>query len=370
VSALALAFLSAVLPISPIGATEKSEPASAPSTSAEARTDALVDTVSAAWFKAEWHSYADRFVTADGRVVDNANGNISHSEGQGYGLLLAARAGDADRFDTLWQWTHAHLLVRGDGLAAWKWDSREGRVTDVNNATDGDILIAWALWDGARRFNRPDYRRAAERLARNIGSESVKTGKAGPFLLPGVKGFGPSEQPDGPVINLSYWVFPAFAALKELAPETDWDGLKGSGMALLDASRFGSYGLPTEWESITGPWPRPAQGFPALFGYNAIRIPLYLALDRGAVAQKALHRFAGAWTRNGLEAHLLNSKVAAIVPPIEAPGYDLVLAVARCATAGEAIPPEMINTRSDLYYPETLRLLSVVALQERYPACL
>jgi endoglucanase len=37
----------------------------------------------------DWAAYRDRFVMPDGRVVDDANGGISHSEGQGYGLLLA-----------------------------------------------------------------------------------------------------------------------------------------------------------------------------------------------------------------------------------------------------------------------------------------
>ena len=50
------------------------------------------------WFEAEWQIYASTFVTADGRIVDNANGNVSHSEGQGYGLLLAALADDFERF--------------------------------------------------------------------------------------------------------------------------------------------------------------------------------------------------------------------------------------------------------------------------------
>ena len=38
---------------------------------------------------ADWAAYRDRFVLPDGRVVDDANGGISHSESQGYGLLLA-----------------------------------------------------------------------------------------------------------------------------------------------------------------------------------------------------------------------------------------------------------------------------------------
>ena len=330
-------------------------------------TQALVDDASRAWLAREWQDYAQRFVTADGRVVDNGNGDVSHSEGQGYGLLLAARVGDAARFETIWHWTAAHLMVRKDGLAAWKWQA--GAVADTNNASDGDVLIAWGLWEAARRFDRADYRAAAEGIARAIGAAIVTKGSAS-ILLPGAQGFAAGEQPDGPIVNLSYWVFPAFPALGDLAPKTDWAGLRRNGLALLDASRFGSHGLPTDWVALAGDRPRPAKNFPPVFGYNAIRIPLYLALDGAADARRALHRFAGTWTREGAGALALDGQPAGIVPPIGTAGYDLVLAVARCVAGGQAIPPEMINTRSDLYYPETLRLLSVLAIQERYPACL
>ncbi len=37
-----------------------------------------------------WSEFRTRFLTADGRVVDTGNQGVSHSEGQGYGLLLAA----------------------------------------------------------------------------------------------------------------------------------------------------------------------------------------------------------------------------------------------------------------------------------------
>ena len=47
----------------------------------------------------QWQPWRDRFMTADGRIVDDANSNISHSEGQGYGLLLAALAQDRAALD-------------------------------------------------------------------------------------------------------------------------------------------------------------------------------------------------------------------------------------------------------------------------------
>lgn len=334
------------------------------------RTQSLVDGVSRAWLAAAWEAYASRFLSPEGRIVDNGNAGISHSEGQGYGLLLAAKAGDAKRFETLWRWTQRTLMVRQDGLAAWKWDPAGKGVVDPNNATDGDVLIAWGLAEGSKRFGRPDYRAAAERLARAVGANAVVIAKPLPYLLPGVAGFRAGEQPDGPVVNPSYWVFPALTAFTELAPAVNWTALRKAGLALVDQSRFGTLNLPTDWESLAGPHPRPAANFPQSFGYNAIRIPLYLALDGGEDARAVLRRFAGAWTRSTSPTGLIESKEAAVTLPVWQPGYDLVLAVARCVTAGEAVPPEMISTRSDLYYPETLRLLSVIALQERFPSCL
>jgi len=40
---------------------------------------------------------------------------ISHSEGQGYGMLLAVAADDRPTFDLLWGWTRAQLMLRNDG---------------------------------------------------------------------------------------------------------------------------------------------------------------------------------------------------------------------------------------------------------------
>ena len=54
---------------------------------------------------ADWEAYRSRFVEDSGRVVDNANGNISHSEGQGYGLLLALAASDRRSFEQIWSFT-------------------------------------------------------------------------------------------------------------------------------------------------------------------------------------------------------------------------------------------------------------------------
>jgi endoglucanase len=111
---------------------------------------------------ADWEAYRSRFVEDNGRVVDTANGNISHSEGQGYGLLLALAAADRRSFEQIWTFTFTELLIRDDGLAVWKWDpASKPRVTDRNNASDGDILIAYALAKAGTAWQEPRYTTAA-----------------------------------------------------------------------------------------------------------------------------------------------------------------------------------------------------------------
>ena len=101
----------------------------------------------------------------------------------------------------------------------------------------------------------------ARRVAVEIGRKLViyKT-KNGALLLPAVAGFAPEDRPDGPVVNLSYWVFPAFARLPLVAPEIDWRGIVQSGLDALKLARFGPDGLPAEWISFcllyTSPSPR------------------------------------------------------------------------------------------------------------------
>ena len=102
-----------------------------------------------------WQAYKARFVTDQGRVVDTGNNEISHSEGQGYGMLIAVAAGDRATFDRIWGWTRANLMVRDDELIAWRWEPRKRPgVADMNDASDGDILVAWALAEAARALGR------------------------------------------------------------------------------------------------------------------------------------------------------------------------------------------------------------------------
>lgn len=113
---------------------------------------------------AGWPDYRDRFITSDGRVIDTGNGGITHTESQGYGMLLAVAHDDRSTFDRLWSWTATTLRRPEDGLFSWRYEQDVG-ITDTNNASDGDLLIAWALVRAGRRWGRTEDTAAAVRSA-------------------------------------------------------------------------------------------------------------------------------------------------------------------------------------------------------------
>lgn len=223
---------------------------------------------------AEWGLYKQRFISPEGRVIDTGNVDVSHSEGQGIGLLLAAHNKDRDAFDKIWQWTRANLQTRRDKLFSWKWvpSATGGSAADPNNATDGDLFIAWALYRAGRQWNEASYLDAAREISREIRAKLLHQSPYGLLLLPGEQGFVKEGQV---TVNLSYWLFPALQDLNRLDPAPEWGQLIESGLKLLQTGRFGRWQLPPDWLRLAEK-PEIAPDFKPRFGYDAIRIPLYL----------------------------------------------------------------------------------------------
>ncbi len=334
--------------------------AAALSLGAPARADESAD---------NWARYKARFIAPEGRLVDDAADDVSHSEGQGYGMVLAAYNDDAETFARLWAWTAANLEIRGDHLAAWRWLPRDNpHVRDKNNATDGDLLIAWGLAEAGRRWSKAEYTAEARRIALSLSRKVVFPTVFGPALRPAVWGFGPDDSPDGPLVNLSYWVFPAFDALAGVAPEVDWAGLEHSGLALYAAARFGAFALPSDWISLKG-GVAPAEGRPPVFGYELIRAPLYLAWGPQA-ARPRLVALTQSWLgASGGAPMVIDVDKGAITQSFGDRGYRAVAALARCAVQGEKFPPELLEVSPERYYSATLHMLSLTALRVRYPQC-
>lgn len=317
-----------------------------------------------------WQSYKARFITDQGRVVDTANGNMSHSEGQGYGMLLALAANDRVAFERIWAWTRANLAVRNDALLAWRWEpDKRPAVGDMNNATDGDMLVAWALAEAAEFWADPSYRVAGRRIAVEFARRAIlfKT-RFGALILPAVAGFAEDARTDAPVINLSYWVFPAFDRLNIFAPEIDWKGVSQSGLDILKLARFGPARLPSEWTSARRVPLEPAEGFANQFGYNAIRIPLYMAWA-GIGEREHYEPFVSLWGKS--PPAVIDLAGGTQAEALTEAGYKSVAALVQCAVGRTPFPVELRGViPSENYYPATLRLMALIAVKMRYPSCL
>lgn len=318
-----------------------------------------------------WMLYRHDYVSPEGRVIDTRANGISHSEGQGYGMLIAVLADDQKTFERIWDWTKANLYVRGDSLAAWRWDpAAMPHVTDTNNATDGDLLIGWALAKAAHVWQNRNYARDANQIAEAIADRTVVDTPFGKALLPGEKGFGAKDQPDGPVVNLSYWVYPAIAELGVASARFPADELIKTGLSLTRTARFGPADLPADWISLKGISPVPANAYPAQFGHDAIRVPLYLAWYSRDHAD-LLMPFADAWrdTSKGA-ASVIDLATATTLSQMPDAGYRAVTELVGCSLGRDTVAPTAAAFETTDYYPSTLHLLSLVAIAERYPRCL
>lgn len=316
----------------------------------------------------EWEVFKRRFVSAEGRVVDTGNGGVSHSEGQGWGMLFAVAFDDPETFDLLHDWTARTLKRSGDSLHAWRFLPRATvQVPDQNNAADADLFIAAALWRAAWQWGRPDHAVAARAIAQDILGLLVRETGPRTVLLPGASGF---ELPGALTINPSYYVYPVLEEMESLAPSPKWARLRADGISLLQDGRFGRWHLPPDWlrvDRATGAL-TPHPNWPARFSYDAIRVPLWLAWSRQKPTD-IVQSFSSYWTqRQAVPAAWIDLKTDTSATYPAPPG---MVAVGRIATALSQLDMKvalpigfpMLHASPD-YYSATLTLLSRLAWQE------
>lgn len=230
--------------------------------------------------RSQWEYFRSRFLSPDGRVIDFQNGQISHSEGQGYGMLLAALLDDIRAFEKMRLWAKNNLQVRkNDLLHAWRWGLRPNgkwAVIDHNNATDGDLLIAWAILEGYRRWKEEPLRKEALGLLKDIREHLVLKRREAFILLPAYYGFSHKEEE---ILNPSYWIFPAFRHFASADDSAFWMKIHSDSFELLRQARFGSLSLPGDWIRVGGGRISLAEERSRFFGFEAVRILLHLSWE-------------------------------------------------------------------------------------------
>jgi endoglucanase len=314
----------------------------------------------------EWRLFTERFLGPEGRIIDTGNQGISHSEGQGWGLMLAAAANDRDAFERIRSWTRRVLKRPHDQLHSWRF--RPGAtpaIDDPNNATDGDLYIAWGLLLGAQRWRQTAWAQEAVAIGHDILRLTLRRAQGRQVLLPGASGF---ESPEGMVLNPSYIAIPAFAALARAMPQAPWSAIARDGTAFLRQARFGAWGLSPDWVLVP---PRhdalrlPAR-WPPRFSFDAVRVPLLLAWG-GEARHPAVGGAADFWTDPRWQAPPAFVDLVTGEPSdfAASPGVRAIISFILSRRSGGRIAVTLpsVNESRD-YYSSSLTLLVRFACQE------
>ncbi|MEO6985298.1 MAG: cellulose synthase complex periplasmic endoglucanase BcsZ [Paralcaligenes sp.] len=236
-----------------------------------------------------WEAFKDKFISADGRVIDVGSTDArTVSEGQAYGLFFALVANDRPQFEKLLDMTQ-NILAQGDltkHLSAWLWGKRSDGtwgVIDSNPASDADLWLAYTLLQAGHIWHERRFTALGTLLARQILTEETeRLPGLGWSVLPGPKGFHPSA--DSWRLNPSYVPLQVLRGLDELLPEHfKWRRLIETSRRLLVESA--PHGFSPDWvqyQSVKGKAGfRPDEATQALGSYNAIRVYLWAGmLDR------------------------------------------------------------------------------------------
>lgn len=315
------------------------------------------------WYAAVFNQYKSAFIKRDGRVYDPQNGGITHSESQGYGMMLALIGGDEETFERIWTFTQTHMQ-KSNKLFGWKYVPGRG-VTDWNNATDGELLIATALALAGNRWNRPDYIAEAIAIADATGRLLIRRFGGYTLLLPGTWA-EPSANKRTATVNLSYIIPLTLTVMQGLAPRHDWEGVYGDSIRLIEDMIH----PPSDWSEVNKfGEPNPAKGWKPRFSYDAVRIPLYLLQGR-VRNQKVDEIIMSIWGRNGT-GHTFPFDVYTSQPQDRFWGnsYELTHDILLCENTGRRVPWSSLEIDLTNYFDSSLHIMLLASMHASYPHC-
>jgi endo-1,4-beta-D-glucanase Y len=320
---------------------------------------------------AVWDAWKAAYMEPNGRVVDLMQGGASHSESQGYGLLLAATMQDADAFNTIDDWTIRHLRIRQDNLLAWRWlPQTTPAVPDNNNASDGDLFYAWALIRAAKAFDRPALTERATAIARDLSDTCIQNhpdGSGRLVLTPAATGF---QRDTGLIWNPSY-LMPL--AMEDVADATGTDRLRiaaRDGISILDD--LASLGLVPDWVELRAEGSAPVAGMTDANGYEAMRTPLFLiwsGMPQHLAVMQQARAYGAANTVAGSTPTVMDRLNGRVLEVSDNPGYSAVSGLVGCAVRANAGSFMPSFDPSQPYYPATLQFMTLLAQIETLPRC-
>lgn len=223
------------------------------------------------------------------------------SEGQGYGLLLtvkAAKQGYASQkdFDKLYNY---YLKNRDTGteLMSWKQTiSKQGTIKKYkNNATDGDLYIAYALIEAGKKWPQQAIR--YNRQARMILNDLLKYSYNSKTKSLTVGNWATNSSEYSNLLRTSDVLPAQFDEFYHFTQNETWLLLKDSMLQKLqNLSTQHKTGLVPDFAWIEGTKVLPAgpkavaSRYDGYYYYNACRVPYNLAQSKDGISQRVLNK--------------------------------------------------------------------------------
>jgi len=221
------------------------------------------------------------------------SGNLTVSEGHGYGMMLAALMAGHDPdaqtiFDGMYAYFAEHPTELHDHLMAWNQNTACSDVDGQDSATDGDLDIAFALLLADKQWGscgRIDYKAAALDVLADIFDGEVDATYS--YTLLG-DWSTPSEPSYYASTRSSDFMVDHFFSFAMASGDSNWIHLCNSLYAVVASMQTNySSGVGLVPDFIVNPATSPAPAAPGflegstdgMYSYNACRVPWRLATD-------------------------------------------------------------------------------------------
>lgn len=319
--------------------------------------------------------------------------NLTLSEAHGYGMILSAFMAGHDAhakqtFDALFEFLQDHPTTESPELMAWYVSQdcaaeRQGEPT-AESSTDGDLDLAYALLLADKQWGSCgaiDYRGQALQMLEAIVEGDLNEGREFPLV-----GNWVFEEPWSRVLRTSDFMPDHFRSFAEASGRPVWERLTPGlyeAFATVQREAAPATGLLPEY--VLDPMTAPAPAGGELLGapedddffWNACRVPLRIGLDfllSGDTEARAVAGRHNAWIRAETEGDPLRiasgyALDGTVLPGWEGPTMAFVAPFAVSAMVDpehgewlDALWDALVEAPPEAYYPDSLKLLSLVAL--------
>ena len=240
-----------------------------------------------AGLKKQYETYIDNFYKENqngpgsyilSTATDDDSKTITVSEAIGYGMLITAHMNDKDRYDEL----YAFFKKYQQPNKLMQWEVYDDGTADSGSATDGDLDIAYSLLIASEKWGNK-YKDEAVEMIDAIWENEMFTDAEDIVPACGDTWEEEAEYNKSSYTRPSDWMPGHFRAFS-LVSDYNWDAAVDGVYNFNKKYRNSSTGLVPDF--FKGFKPGPANGIETKhdgdYYYNACRVPLRFAMDRGS----------------------------------------------------------------------------------------